>query len=203
METVEPFVEVRETNFPSNPRGWKTRQRFNPVSRIGISGDEGASMQLYRQRNAWATKTLAESWNFTYVSAADWMEKWFALADEAVDARVLLAGLPAVIRLITPVTRLYSQLWKDRKSLDYIDFENATAAEKEVWHRKYQIRFFDAEGKSKLDPSSPLDNVLRVYDNLKWCKHHFGDDGLLEWVPSRATARHDCYGKGSSPKDLK
>ncbi|CAJ1965179.1 unnamed protein product [Cylindrotheca closterium] len=200
METVEPFVEVRETNFPSNPQTWKTTQRYNPTSRIAISGDEKVTIQLYQQYNAWSTKSWPEAWDFPYQSASDSMEKWFALADLSNDARLLLAGLPASRGLLLPIIRLYDKLKKERTKLSFVDLKTMSETDVQDFFRKEGIQFFDVQGNTTFDPSVPVDNILRVYDSLKWCKHTFDDAGLLELLPSRVTASSDCYGQGKPSK---
>lgn len=200
MATVEAFVEVRETTFPSNPQSWKTAQRYNHASRIAMSGDEKVTVQLYKQSNAWSSKRpLPEAWDFPYESAANSMEKWFALADEVNDARLLLAGLPASRGLLLPVIRMYEKLKKERTKLEMVDLTVMSATNLEAFFRKEGIQYFDTQGKTTFDLSVPVDSILHVYDSLKWCKHTFDDAGLLELLPSRVTASSDCYGQGRPP----
>ncbi|KAL3926094.1 MAG: hypothetical protein SGBAC_013602 [Bacillariaceae sp.] len=202
LQSVEPFAEVRETTFPSNPQSWKTIQRYNPTSRIAISGDEKVTLQLYKQSNAWSSskRSLPEAWDFEYESASVSMEKWFALADDSQDARLLLAGLPASRGLFLPMIRLYDKLKKERVKLETVNLESMSQKDREQWVRKEGITLFDAQGNSIWDPLLPLDNVMLVYDSLRWCRHRFDDSGLLELLPSRVTASSDCYGQGEYPR---
>lgn len=169
MKSAEDFVRIRETSFPSNPRSWKGPGRFDPVSRIAISGDaQRGSIQLYRQRDASARSSppddddTSEGWDVEFEGAKDAVGRWFALAETVDSARVLLAGLPATQGLM--------------REMGALDAEYSRAAE--------------------FDLSIPAELVLHVYRSLKWCVHDFeGTD--MEKLPSRAVAGDDCYGSGT------
>ena len=48
MQSVEEFIQIRESSFPSNPRTFISSRWYVPVSRIAISGGDGdTSIQLY------------------------------------------------------------------------------------------------------------------------------------------------------------
>ena len=179
MQSVEEFVEIRETSFPSNPRTYISSRRYDPVSRIAISGGDIAisggdiytSIQLYRQRDAWPTSTAVEDlgvegWHLNITSVEDAFEMWYTLAETVSDSsRVLLAGLPAVKGLLNKMRDL-----DQRKGDDDDD----------------------------LDLSIPAEHILFIYRSLKWCHDNFHI--LMENVPSRATAGDDCYGRGETKK---
>lgn len=202
MQTVEPFVDVRETTFPSNPRTWKTPQRYHPVSRIAISGDKGEQVQLYRQDNAWAkagaSSPLPEAWNRKYESASKAMEWWFALADASDSARVLLAGLPAVQGMLNPLMRIHDRIEEQVFEYESASLEKLSKDEKKEWLKLKGMDFLDESGAVNLDISIPIENVLAVYRSLKWCRTTFDQSGLLEMLPATITASNDCYGLGQS-----
>ena len=171
MQSVEEFAQIRETSFPSNPRTFISSRRYDPVSRIAISGGDGdASIQLYRQRDAWPTSTAVEDmgvegWDLNIASVEDAFEKWYTLAETIpVDSsRVLLAGLPAVKGLLNKM-----------RDLD------------------------QRKGDDDLDLSVPAEHILYIYRSLKWCHDNYHN--LMENVPSRAIAGDDCYGRGENKK---
>ena len=101
------------------------------------------TIQLYKQSNAWSSKqSLPDAWDFPYESTADSMKKWFALADDSKDARLLLAGLPASRGLFLPMGQQHKLIRKERIKLESAGLHNMTAEEAEAWHKKEGIIFF-------------------------------------------------------------
>jgi hypothetical protein len=92
MKSVEEIVDVRETNFPTNPKGWKSRSvPYDPVARSALSADG----RLFLQPSATASADNVRAWKLE--EDVNPIDAWFAVHStirELDEAQVLMAGMP-------------------------------------------------------------------------------------------------------------
>jgi hypothetical protein len=187
LEPVEKElgVQVRETNFPIDPRAWKSPGvPFSPVARSAMNGKLKLFAQLDASaidaHGAWTGDIL--SWNFPKLDesrngTSPW-DAYFALHSvipELENAELLLSGLPAGLTLFNGLQSKYKNNGRLKLSI----------AEKEI---------------------------IEVYKKLRWCKP--ADKDLMKPgdepnTAGRTVAPWDCYGKGKdetgfqkSPKSI-
>jgi hypothetical protein len=161
-------VQVRETNFPTDPRAWKSPDiPFSPVARSAMDG----KLKLFAQLDAsainkhgswtsdilsWDVANLGESRNGT----SPW-DAYFALHSvipELANAELLLSGLPAGLKLFRGLHSKYRSSYNSERS-------TLSVAEEEI---------------------------IDVYKKLRWCKP--ANQG--SYTVGRTFAPWDCYGKG-------
>lgn len=99
MESVEALVDVRETNFPVNPKAWHSPAvPFESVARTAV----GYHGKIFAQLSATDTSTSGDILAWNQSTYGDWrrpFDAWFAIhtaIPELVGAQVLLAGLPTI-----------------------------------------------------------------------------------------------------------
>jgi hypothetical protein len=168
-------VEVRETNFPSDPRAWRSPAvPFSPVARSAIDGQ----LMLFAQLDATAIDVFGSwkgdilSWNFPKLDGArngssPW-DAYFGLHSVIPgldEAELLLSGIPAGRTLFKVLQSKYRQ---------------------SVNNEKVQLGMAEKE-------------IFEVYKKLRWCKPAVIDrmkPGDEHNTAGRTVAPWDCYGKG-------
>lgn len=134
MQSVEELVDVRETNFPVNPKAWHDSSRpFDPVARSAL-GDEG---KIFVQLNA-AEALFNSTGNIlawkpeAYETSGSPFDAWFAIhtmIPELADAQVLLAGLPVGTTLIETL----QQKMENKVTLSIAESEVVEVWKKLLW----------------------------------------------------------------------
>ena len=171
FSTVEEMgIEYRETNFPHNPKSWRSEEvPFQSVARTAVGSimDPDAERTMYVQlpnNNGDPSEGAFKAWNFTDdVLESDALDTWWAMhtAIPDIDSAELLLVNPHILndgftlRLDGKLNR------KDPSLLSIAEME-----------------------------------ILAVYKRLKWCFDGALPIVIYENVIGRSSPEYDCFGKG-------
>ena len=174
-------VDVRETNFPADPRTWKSPEEpFSPVARAAMDG----TWKLYAQRDAsaldadgsWKDEIL--TWDLRKISlnGTNPFDAYFALHSvlpELDQAELLLSGLPAGLDLFRPLKAKY------RKIANGVDLKTSPA-EKEIFEVWNLLRWCKPANKDKMNPGDEHNTAGRTV--APWDCYGRGEDETLAWM---------------------
>eukprot|EP00531_Pseudo-nitzschia_arenysensis_P001505 CAMPEP_0116154864 /NCGR_PEP_ID=MMETSP0329-20121206/22006_1 /TAXON_ID=697910 /ORGANISM="Pseudo-nitzschia arenysensis, Strain B593" /LENGTH=562 /DNA_ID=CAMNT_0003651869 /DNA_START=200 /DNA_END=1885 /DNA_ORIENTATION=+ len=185
FSNVTEIVDLRETNFLTNPKAWRRRNKsadywpFESVVDTGlfqsVDGDKNKTM-IYTQFSDRSSIVSNTVWNST-VPEHEWLDAWvgsLSASPEFDSAEVLLVN---------------PDLFIDRSTSE------ASFKRLRAWQQQEKGPIH-----TKLQPIGRMEKeVLKIHDMLGWC---WGRDKGFRQTGNKIRATDSCFGLGK-PRDSK